>query len=167
MIMRRLVLRRRRQPALHPGLGPHPTAANNWGGNNGIAFNDPRMDALIDQAETELDPEKQIGIWAETQKIYAEQVRVLPLFFRADPHVVPKRLAGYTPTGHSDLSPLYSEQRRRSEPKPGTGVTSPLLSVDGLRVSFGAREVVFGVSYTLSAGLHAGRRRRDPAAASR
>ncbi len=89
-----------------------PTAANNWGGNNGIAFADPRMDQLIDLAETELDTAKQIGIWAEMQKIYAEQVRVLPLFFRADPHVVPKWLDGYTPTGHSDLSTAFSENWR-------------------------------------------------------
>ncbi len=86
-----------------------PTAANNWGGNNGIAFSDPRMDQLIGQAETELDMEKQIGVWAEMQKIYADKVLVLPLFFRADPHVVPKWLEGYTPTGHSDMSILFSE----------------------------------------------------------
>ena len=86
-----------------------PTAANNWGGNNGIAFNDPRMDQLIAQSETELDTTKQKAIWAEMQKIYADKVLVLPLFFRADPHVVPKWLDGYTPTGHSDLSVLFSE----------------------------------------------------------
>ena len=89
-----------------------PTAANNWGGNNGIAFNDRQMDSLIDLAETELDEAKQKIIWAEMQKIYVEQVRVLPLFFRADPHVVPKWLKGYTPTGHSDLSVLFSENWR-------------------------------------------------------
>ena len=86
-----------------------PTAANNWGGNNGIAFNDARMDQLIEQSETELDTTKQKAIWAEMQKIYAEKVLVLPLFFRADPHVVPKWLDGYTPTGHGDLSVLFSE----------------------------------------------------------
>ncbi len=86
-----------------------PTAANNWGGNNGIAFSDARMDQLIEQSETELDTTKQKAIWAEMQKIYAEKVLVLPLFFRADPHVVPKWLDGYTPTGHGDLSVLFSE----------------------------------------------------------
>ncbi len=89
-----------------------PTAANNWGGSNGIAMADPRLDQLIEQSETELDLAKQKLIWAEMQKIYADQVRVLPLFFRADPHVVPKWLAGYTPTGHSDLSVLFSENWR-------------------------------------------------------
>ena len=89
-----------------------PTAANNWGGNNSTAFNDPEMDRLIALSETELDPAKQKIIWAEMQKLYVEQVRVLPLFFRADAHVVPKWLKGFTPTGHGDLSPLYVEAWR-------------------------------------------------------
>ncbi|MCW3475627.1 peptide ABC transporter substrate-binding protein [Limobrevibacterium gyesilva] len=86
-----------------------PTAANNWGGSNAIAMSDPQLDADIAKAETELDPVKQKQIWTNMQRIYAEQVRVLPLFFRAEPHVVPKWLKGYTPTGHSDASILWSE----------------------------------------------------------
>ncbi len=86
-----------------------PTAANNWAGANYIAFNNKRMDTLIDQAETELDPAKGKVLWAEMQKIYADELPVLPLFFRAEPHVIPKWLAGYTPTGHGDFSALWSE----------------------------------------------------------
>ncbi len=86
-----------------------PTAANNYGGANYIAMADKTMDADIARAETELDPAKQKPIWAEMQKIYAEQVRVLPLFFRAEPYVVPKWLKGFTPTGHGDSSALWAE----------------------------------------------------------
>ena len=86
-----------------------PTAANNWAGANYIAFNNKRMDTLIDQAETELDSAKGKVLWAEMQKIYADELPVLPLFFRAEPHVIPKWLAGYTPTGHGDFSALWSE----------------------------------------------------------
>jgi peptide/nickel transport system substrate-binding protein len=86
-----------------------PTAANNWAGANYIAFDNKRMDTLIDQAETELDPVKGKVLWAEMQKIYADELPVLPLYFRADPHVVPKWLAGYTPTGHGDFSALWAE----------------------------------------------------------
>jgi peptide/nickel transport system substrate-binding protein len=89
-----------------------PTAANNWGGSNAIAFNNPQMDADIAKSETELDPVKQKALWADMQRIYAEQVPVLPLFFRAEPHVVPKWLKGYTPTGHGDASILWSENWR-------------------------------------------------------
>ncbi len=89
--------------------GQTPTAENNWAGANYIAFNNKRMDTLIDQAETELDAAKAKVMWAEMQKIYADQLPVLPLFFRAEPHIVPKWLAGYTPTGHGDFSALWSE----------------------------------------------------------
>jgi peptide/nickel transport system substrate-binding protein len=43
------------------------------------------------------------------QRIYAEQVPVLPLFFRAEQYVLPKWLKGFTATGHGDTSPLWSE----------------------------------------------------------
>ena len=89
-----------------------PTAANNWGGSNAIAFNNPQMDADIDQAEAELDQAKAKLIWADMQKIYADQMPVLPLFFRAEAHVVPKWLKGYAPTGHGDYSVLWAENWR-------------------------------------------------------
>ncbi len=86
-----------------------PTAENNWGGANYIAFNNKQMDADIDRADSELDPVKQKAIWADMQKLYTQETYVLPLFFRAEPHVVPKWLKGYTPTGHGDMSMLWSE----------------------------------------------------------
>ena len=86
-----------------------PTAANNYGGANYIAMADATMDADILKAESELDPAKQKPIWAEMQKIYADQVRVLPLFFRAEPYVIPKWLKGFTPTGHGDSTALWAE----------------------------------------------------------
>jgi peptide/nickel transport system substrate-binding protein len=36
-------------------------------------------------------------------------VNVLPLFFRAEAHVVPTWLKGYEPTGHADYSVLWAE----------------------------------------------------------
>ena len=86
-----------------------PTAQNNWGGANYIAFSNQQMDADIAKANSELDPAKLKATWFEMQQIYATELPVLPLFFRAEPHVVPKWLQGYTPTGTSDMSPLWSE----------------------------------------------------------
>ncbi len=90
-----------------------PTVANNYGGSNYTGFADPKMDADIAAAETELDPAKQKLIWADMQRIYAEQLPALPLFFRAEAHVVPKWLQGYVPTGHADFSSLWAENWRR------------------------------------------------------
>ena len=42
------------------------------------------------------------------QRIYAEQLPVLPLFYRAEAHVVPKWLQGYVATGHGGSS-LWAE----------------------------------------------------------
>jgi peptide/nickel transport system substrate-binding protein len=89
-----------------------PTEANSWGGANYIAYSNARMDELIDKVEGELDPAKQKELWREMQQIYARDLPVLPLFFRADPHVVPKWLRGYEPTGHGDMGPFWAENWR-------------------------------------------------------
>jgi peptide/nickel transport system substrate-binding protein len=87
-----------------------PSAANGWAGSNAVGYSNPRFDELIAQSEIELDPEKQKSIWDEMQVIYARDLPVLPLFFRADPHVIPPWLEGYEPTGHNAYTPEWVEQ---------------------------------------------------------
>ena len=91
------------------GTAQIPTAANNWGGANYPGFSDPKMDADIEAADSELDSTKQKAIWADMQRIYAEQLPVLPLFYRAEAHVTPTWLRGYVPTGQGDLSSYWAE----------------------------------------------------------
>jgi peptide/nickel transport system substrate-binding protein len=79
--------------------GQIPSEANNWGGGNYPGFRDAAMDADIDAMERELDPAKRRPLWAEMQRIYAEQLPVLPLFYGADAHVWPLWLKGVDPTG--------------------------------------------------------------------
>ena len=86
-----------------------PTAANGYAGSNSVGYANPHFDALIGEVETELDPQKRKLAWAEMQKIYATDLPVLPLFFRADPHVIPRWLKGYEPTGHLALTPRWAE----------------------------------------------------------
>jgi peptide/nickel transport system substrate-binding protein len=90
------------------GSSDIPTKENNYTGTNQVAFSDPRMDDDIAKAETELDPAKQKALWADMQRIYAEQLPVLPLFYRAEAHVIPKWLQGYVATGHAGSS-LWAE----------------------------------------------------------
>jgi peptide/nickel transport system substrate-binding protein len=87
-----------------------PSAANNWSGGNYMGWRDARVDADIHVAETELDAGKRQAAWAEMQRIYASELPVLPLFFRVEPHVVPKWLKGYAPTGHNDFGTLWGEE---------------------------------------------------------
>ena len=86
-----------------------PRESNGFGGSNYIGFSDPKMDADIAAAESELDPAKQKAIWADMQRIYADALPVLPLFFRSEAHVTPLWLRGYEPTGQGDMSSYWAE----------------------------------------------------------
>ena len=89
--------------------GQIPTAGNNWGGTNYTDFHNPRMDSDIDGLERELDPAKRLPIWADIQRIYAEELPVLPLFFGSEAHVWPTWLKGVAPTGHNQPTTLQAE----------------------------------------------------------
>ncbi|WP_158744311.1 peptide ABC transporter substrate-binding protein [Acidisphaera sp. L21] len=89
--------------------GQIPTAANNWGGTNYTDFRNPKMDADIDAMERELEPAKRIPLWADMQRIYADELPVLPLFFGSEAHVWPTWLKGVVPTGHNQPTTLWAE----------------------------------------------------------
>ncbi len=89
-----------------------PSAANNWSGQNYPAFRDQAMDQVLDKFDSQLDLAKRKALAAEMQRIYAENLPVLPLYFRADPFILPKWLKGVVPTGQSDGTTLWIEQWR-------------------------------------------------------
>jgi peptide/nickel transport system substrate-binding protein len=91
------------------GTGQIPNPSNNYGGANYVGFSDPRMDADIAAATSELDPQRAKQIWADMQRIYAEKLQVLPMFFRAEAHVTPLWLKGFTPSGQADVSSYWAE----------------------------------------------------------
>jgi peptide/nickel transport system substrate-binding protein len=86
-----------------------PSAANNWAGQNYSGVSDPRLDALIDAAQFELDPAKQQALWTQMQTIYATQLYGLPLYFREDPDILPTWLAGYEATGKETYMSFFAE----------------------------------------------------------
>ena len=51
-------------------------------------------------------------LWRRLQVIYADELPAIPLYFRAEPYVLPKWLKGLEPTGHQDLSTLWVERWR-------------------------------------------------------
>jgi peptide/nickel transport system substrate-binding protein len=89
-----------------------PTAENGWSGQNYPGFRNAEMDALIDKVEVELDREKRRAMWHRIQEIHATELPVLPLYFRADPFIIPKWLKGVEPTGHQYPSTLWVENWR-------------------------------------------------------
>ncbi len=89
-----------------------PTQANNWAGQNYTGYKNPVMDALIDAIEVDLSRESRLERWHELQRIYAEDLPALPLYFRADPYVIPRWLKGVRPTGHLAPTTLWIEEWR-------------------------------------------------------
>ena len=92
-----------------------PTEANNWGGQNYTGYSSPEMDRLIEAIEIELDREKRGALWAELQRLYATDLPVLPLYFRADSYILPKWLEGVRPTGHKYTTTNWIEDWRVAE----------------------------------------------------
>ena len=64
---------------------------------------------LIEQIEVELNREKRGKLWQRFQEIYANQLPVIPLYFRANAYIMPKWLRGVTPTGHLGTTTLWIE----------------------------------------------------------
>ncbi len=92
---------------LHSAHIPHP--GNNFAGQNYAGFVNSEVDELIELIEVELNREKRAGLWHRLQEIYADELPALPLYFRAEPYVLPKWLKGIEPTGHQDPSTLWIE----------------------------------------------------------
>ena len=90
-----------------------PTEANGWSGQNYTAYKNPEMDDLLDRTERELDFETRKALWARIQQIYARDLPVLPLYWRANAYVLPKWLEGVRPTGHQYTTTLWVEEWRR------------------------------------------------------
>ncbi len=89
-----------------------PTKENGWSGQNYPGYANPEMDKALDAAERELDAGKRRGYFADIQRLYTEDLPVLPMYFRVDSFVIPKKLKGVVPTGHQYSSTLWIETWR-------------------------------------------------------
>jgi peptide/nickel transport system substrate-binding protein len=89
-----------------------PTAENGWSGQNYPGYRNPEMDRALDSAERELDPGKRRGFFADILRLYADDLPVLPMYFRTDSFVIPRQLTGVVPTGHQGCSSLWIENWR-------------------------------------------------------
>ena len=86
-----------------------PTKANNFAGQNYTSFKNAEMDELLETIEIQLDKSKRKKMWKRLQHIYANELPVLPLYFRANAYILPKWLTGVEPTGHQYSTTLWVE----------------------------------------------------------
>lgn len=86
-----------------------PTADNGWSGQNYTGFDNAEMDRVIDALEVECGEARQKELWRGLQVLYAEELPVIPLYFRANAFIMPKWLEGVTPTGHQYPTTLWVE----------------------------------------------------------
>lgn len=86
-----------------------PTPDNGWSGQNYTGYRSAVMDEAIDKVEVECSDDAQTRHWTTIQQTYAEDLPVLPLYFRANAFIMPKWLKGVTPTGHQYPSTLWIE----------------------------------------------------------
>ena len=86
-----------------------PSADNNWAGQNYTGFKNPEMDKLIEAIEVELDRDKRAKLWHRLQRLYATELPVIPLYFRANAYILPNWLTGVRPTGHQGTTTLAIE----------------------------------------------------------
>ncbi|MEX0814327.1 MAG: peptide ABC transporter substrate-binding protein [Dongiaceae bacterium] len=89
-----------------------PTPENGFAGQNYAGFRNAEMDELLDKIEVELDRAEREKLWHRLQRLYAEELPALPLYFRAQAFILPKWLDGVTPTGHQGPSTLWVERWR-------------------------------------------------------
>ncbi len=86
-----------------------PTEENGWSGQNYTGFRNQEMDDLIEAINLELDRARRKELWQRLQEIYAEEVPVIPLYWRANAYILPKWLKGVRPTGQQASSTLWIE----------------------------------------------------------
>ena len=86
-----------------------PTEKNGWSGQNTYAWQNPQVDAAIDQLKVELDGTKRLNLIHSIVKEYTRDLPSLPLFYRSDVSVTPKSLKGYHLTGHQFVETYHAE----------------------------------------------------------
>ena len=87
-----------------------PAAANGFSGQNYPGLKNPEIDRTLDDLEVVCEPAANRALWSKLQRLYAETLPSLPLYYRAEATVKPKWLTGIVPTGHQEPTTLWIEE---------------------------------------------------------
>lgn len=72
-----------------------PSVANSWSGQNFMAWKNPKVDELMNQAAQELDTQKRTQLMAEFNKLYRDEALQIPLYHRIECAIIPKDFRGF------------------------------------------------------------------------
>lgn len=86
-----------------------PSDKNSWSGQNQPGWKNAKVDKLVDALEVELNQSKRAAIAKQVVEIYAQEIPVIPLYFRPNNSVVPAALKNYQLSGHMFYETLYAE----------------------------------------------------------
>ncbi|MEQ9489352.1 MAG: peptide ABC transporter substrate-binding protein [Alphaproteobacteria bacterium] len=92
-----------------------PSEDNAWSGQNYTGYADPEMDRILEDLELVCEPGENQALWDRLQVKYAEDLPVLPLYYRADAFILPTWLKGLRPTGHQYPSTNWVEEWHRED----------------------------------------------------
>ena len=99
-------------PRIVLGSDRIPSESNAWSGNNFSGYRNPAMDALMERVEVATSETEMKQVWGEIQKIYAEDLPLLPLYFYARAYVTQKNVYDFNPTTVDPLN-IWAENWRR------------------------------------------------------
>jgi peptide/nickel transport system substrate-binding protein len=86
-----------------------PNEQNGWSGRNYVGFKDNLLDKVLAENEIELNPKKRQKNMNKIVEIYKDNFLTMPLYYRADINIVPKKLSQFNPTGTQQSETLYIE----------------------------------------------------------
>ena len=64
---------------------------------NNTAYNSPELDAIVEEARVEQDPQRRLELYRRAERLIVEEVPWVPLFFGGSNEVVKPYVLGYLP----------------------------------------------------------------------
>lgn len=96
-----------------PALSLHsrnvPEEDNSWSGENYSGYKNEQMDDILEKMQVTCDYDMKLFRWEQFQKLYAEELPSLPLYFRTQTYIIPRQLVGIIPTAHESSSTFWVE----------------------------------------------------------
>lgn len=96
-------------PLIYFQSGYIPRPENNFSGNNYSGWANPDMDAALNAARAELDPQKRLALWKPILDLYADELPEIPLYFPASGILTPKWMTGMVDRTRFGINTLWVE----------------------------------------------------------